>query len=358
MVRRAENVRGPFTYRYVVYTRNDMAWFAAPPSSLILGDDVVWAPSGQSNGGLNDRHAFVPRRFVERYFGRWESILDGHAPLYTKLDENTTWITTERFLALHLHFAGVPTGRFDTVAAVRCCKPGSQHCFRLEATATLESVAAVGDGNGPCFKYPDEALDAYLSAHTLNQKGRWARTSRDRVRAISADAHLAWRSDDEQKRDLLLRIRSEWTGRWVWAGVEGEQLALKSSSRVEPALFSSATASLFSMRRGLNQTNVVFTVGVLPERCIQETSGGALKLVSSDGDACTSFYFLPLHGGAYVIHSATSGGILCEAERLLIVTSSTACISTQSSADASSARRFLLEIIPSTQLPEAGLFEV
>eukprot|EP00929_Paragymnodinium_shiwhaense_P107905 TRINITY_DN74252_c0_g1_i1.p1 TRINITY_DN74252_c0_g1~~TRINITY_DN74252_c0_g1_i1.p1 ORF type:complete len:460 (+),score=82.09 TRINITY_DN74252_c0_g1_i1:226-1605(+) len=61
MVRRAEDVAGGRRYDWIVTSRLDLRWERDHLPLELLTPDAIWIPEGEDWGGLNDRHAIIPR---------------------------------------------------------------------------------------------------------------------------------------------------------------------------------------------------------------------------------------------------------------------------------------------------------
>eukprot|EP00930_Biecheleria_cincta_P084007 TRINITY_DN73509_c0_g1_i1.p1 TRINITY_DN73509_c0_g1~~TRINITY_DN73509_c0_g1_i1.p1 ORF type:complete len:485 (+),score=49.98 TRINITY_DN73509_c0_g1_i1:56-1456(+) len=134
MVESYEQQRG-WQYEWVVFARADMFWGQQHPPLHVLHANFVHVPIGQDNNGydgnplngLNDRHAVVPRRWFEGYFGRWEAFIDGRAWQYLRAGAEAGYqINSEQYLLLHLRHMGVPIRRFPPVSFLIHCTEGPQ----------------------------------------------------------------------------------------------------------------------------------------------------------------------------------------------------------------------------------------
>lgn len=122
-------------YDWFVFARADLQWLHPHPGLAVLSPNFVHVPRGQDNNhyfhgpflGLNDRHAAVPRRWVDAYFGRWQSLIDGRLWEVLKIVALLGHqINTEQFLFIHLAHLRVPVRRFPPVAFVVHCAEGPQ----------------------------------------------------------------------------------------------------------------------------------------------------------------------------------------------------------------------------------------
>ena len=63
-------------YTHLVHSRLDFQWLA--PHPIPIHNDSVYIPTGEDYyGGINDRHAVIPRNYASMYMNRIERIIDG-----------------------------------------------------------------------------------------------------------------------------------------------------------------------------------------------------------------------------------------------------------------------------------------
>eukprot|EP00746_Dinoflagellata_sp_MGD_P118394 gnl/MRDRNA2_/MRDRNA2_54564_c0_seq1.p1 gnl/MRDRNA2_/MRDRNA2_54564_c0~~gnl/MRDRNA2_/MRDRNA2_54564_c0_seq1.p1 ORF type:complete len:666 (+),score=91.41 gnl/MRDRNA2_/MRDRNA2_54564_c0_seq1:166-2163(+) len=187
-----EERRRRHKYDWWIHTRSDMHWLADHPSLPLLNPEFIWIPRGMDWGGINDRHAAVPRRHVHGYFQTWSDLLARHfrsfltsivAQFYTK-----NFINSERLLLLHLIFNASVIGRFSSIAAIQCCftnctSTKSGQAGRPSLLWDNEGYArAKSEGKIlPCkmygHKYEEEFQVASANAHQLQQGKKWTRTA-------------------------------------------------------------------------------------------------------------------------------------------------------------------------------------
>jgi len=88
----------------------------------------VWVPNGEDYyGGINDRHAVLPRQWAEVYLRRWEMLTDGSVmwidpQLRAGAVRNGVALQDENFVAAMLHHFRLPLRRFPAVAFLGCCR--------------------------------------------------------------------------------------------------------------------------------------------------------------------------------------------------------------------------------------------
>ena len=132
--------RGGKAYEYVVWSRLEYVWLRPHPSpehlgigraSINGGAGCLWVPLGEDYGGLNDRHALIPRALAPLYLGRWNVIRDGKLVQIIPClhpDAGSTKPcaqSSERMLAALLAYSNVSMCRFPPVAYLQCC--GARH---------------------------------------------------------------------------------------------------------------------------------------------------------------------------------------------------------------------------------------
>lgn len=96
MVEQAEDEAGGQPYDWIVDTRLDTFWEYPHVPVQLLSQDAIWIPEGSDFGGVNDRHAVIPRRrgdgdgaeeaagrlsASEMYLGSWRFVAEGKAAL-------------------------------------------------------------------------------------------------------------------------------------------------------------------------------------------------------------------------------------------------------------------------------------
>uniref|UniRef100_A0A7S3FK20 Uncharacterized protein n=1 Tax=Haptolina ericina TaxID=156174 RepID=A0A7S3FK20_9EUKA len=131
-------------YRILIYSRLEFDWWLDHPPLRLLSPRRVWVPSGQNIGGLNDRHAVVPREFGPAYFRRWELLLSAQL-LQAIPIEAMLHGSSEDFLDGALQHAGVKVGEFPNGAVLSCCSQGQrcyngQTCFTMELSSDPEPI--------------------------------------------------------------------------------------------------------------------------------------------------------------------------------------------------------------------------
>ena len=91
-------------YDYIVHSRLEFVWLRPHPPLRVLRNlapRCVWVPGDDDYGGLNDRHAVVPRALADVYFSRYDRVIDGRL-----LQPPSCWsegaacgLTSERYTA-------------------------------------------------------------------------------------------------------------------------------------------------------------------------------------------------------------------------------------------------------------------
>ena len=114
---------------------------------MLIQADAVWIPSGSDwEGGINDRHAVMPRRHAEAYLSAWKLLTSGRArdvlleslgPL--KVD-GYPGPNTENFLKARLHFLEVDYQRFPSVAYLTCTRRSKSRWTQCFGTASHDAA--------------------------------------------------------------------------------------------------------------------------------------------------------------------------------------------------------------------------
>jgi len=209
MVERAESMAEGRRYDWVIPSRLNLQWEHPHIPLELLSRDAVWIPEGMDYGGVNDRHAVVPRgdersdgspSASEMYLDSWRFLVGGHAVaalteyLVHLLPEGATvrhtgcdpdidgaehhpCINMENWLALRLNTVGHKVKRlprFDWVV----CQPGM-----FEAISPYRECV----GLGTPYRYEEEYTEAIRMSSCLRQQLQLSSTSKgvnDLVHAI------------------------------------------------------------------------------------------------------------------------------------------------------------------------------
>jgi len=154
MIQDQEAQRGQ-QYAWVGISRFDFRWVAPhPPVELLEGRDAVWIPSGSDwEGGINDRHALMPRKHAEVYLGAWKSVTTGNAKdvmletLGAMKVNGYPGPNTECFLRARLEYHDIDVERFPSVAYLTCTQRSKSRWTQCYGTATNDN---------PGWLYKDE----------------------------------------------------------------------------------------------------------------------------------------------------------------------------------------------------------
>jgi len=146
MIKESEESRGE-PYKYVAVSRFDFRWVSPhPPIELLEGEDAVWIPSGSDwEGGLNDRHAFMPRRHADIYLGAWNLVTGGEAKevlletLGSMKVQGYPGPNTESFLRARLEYNNINIERFPNVAYLTCTQRVKSRWTQCFGTATNDA---------------------------------------------------------------------------------------------------------------------------------------------------------------------------------------------------------------------------
>lgn len=154
MIQEHEGERGQ-QYEYVVVSRFDFRWLAPhPPLDLLKSQDAVWIPSGSDwEGGINDRHAFMRRKYASAYLGAWRLVTKGEAKdvmldtLGSMKVNGYPGPNTECFLRARLAYYNVTVARFPSVAYLVCTQRSKSRWTQCSGTAS---------NNAPGWLYKEE----------------------------------------------------------------------------------------------------------------------------------------------------------------------------------------------------------
>ena len=139
--------RGGREYQAVVWTRTEFRWLRPHPSLALLEAPLrcVWVPLEEDYGGLNDRHALMPRAAARGYLGRWDALLDDSIfqVLPCRANGTTCAESSERYLAETLRYHRLPVCRFPPMAHLVCCVNDRLNCFKLGCYGPLAVKADV-----------------------------------------------------------------------------------------------------------------------------------------------------------------------------------------------------------------------
>ncbi|CAE7776355.1 unnamed protein product [Symbiodinium necroappetens] len=170
MIQKQEHQRGQ-PYQWVVVSRFDFRWLAPHPPLELLKADVVWIPSGSDwEGGINDRHAVIPRRHAEGYLSSWKILTSGRArdvmldTLGAMKVNGFPGPNTENFLKARLQFLEVEYERFPNVAYLTCTLREKSRWTQCFGTAS---------SNAPGWLYKEEMEHATRVANCV--RSSWNR---------------------------------------------------------------------------------------------------------------------------------------------------------------------------------------
>ncbi|KAI9014009.1 hypothetical protein DFJ74DRAFT_681035 [Hyaloraphidium curvatum] len=136
-----------FRYDFVVWTRLQLVHVGPyPPLSLLASrPDTLWTTTNDAYGGLNDRHAFLPRHMADWFLSQWDHMLNGSMDAaIAAVDPGRTLLNGERMLELFVD-ATKPLGGWKRAEFgpspffLDCCAKG-EACFFRERHATNATV--------------------------------------------------------------------------------------------------------------------------------------------------------------------------------------------------------------------------
>lgn len=192
-------------YKYVVWSRLEYVWLRPHPSpdhlalggaSFSGGAGCLWVPLGEDYGGLNDRHAFMPRALAPTYLGRWNMIRNGRLMeavpcLHPNHAEGKPCAqSSERLLAAIHASSNISICRFPPLAYLQCCKThgesrrhATSHCYKVQCHVATWPASGNGTFQRPSHsswhvaakhlsgKYPQELATALVHASVLEVRG-------------------------------------------------------------------------------------------------------------------------------------------------------------------------------------------
>lgn len=145
MVKEHEVERGRH-YEWVVVSRTDFRWVAPHPPLELLSGDAVWIPTGSDwEGGINDRHAVLRRKYADQYLSGWSMITKGEAKdvmletLGSMKVMGYPGPNTECFLKARLQHYQVPVQRFPNVAYLTCTQRTKSRWTQCSGTSSNDA---------------------------------------------------------------------------------------------------------------------------------------------------------------------------------------------------------------------------
>lgn len=191
MVERAEGMAGR-RYKWVVPSRTNIHWEHPHVPLELLSPDAVWIPEGMDWGGVNDRHAVVPRgesedgrpSISEMYLEAWRFIGEGKAAavLHMALEGGANvpleetgcdprvdgpvsqpCLNMETWLAMRLRATGIKVKRLPRLDWV-LCQPGHAEAKWEDGPRPMLQTCA---RDGTPYRYADEHAQAQATAECL-----------------------------------------------------------------------------------------------------------------------------------------------------------------------------------------------
>lgn len=170
MIEEHERERG-VQYAWVVVSRTDFRWLAPHPPLDMMSSDSAWIPTGSDwEGGINDRHAVIPRPLAKEFLSAWSLITRGQAKdvmletLGSMKVQGYPGPNTECFLKARLQHFGVPIERFPNVAYLTCTQRVKSRWTQCSGTSTNDN---------PGWLYKEEMEHATRVAKCV--KSTWSR---------------------------------------------------------------------------------------------------------------------------------------------------------------------------------------
>lgn len=99
-------------YDRFIITRSDFIWRLEHPQLELLSPDKIWVPNSEGYGGITDRHAVIPRKYMKQYCNILESMInETTGELYykemQKLNSTGFYFNLERVIPFHLYHSGL-----------------------------------------------------------------------------------------------------------------------------------------------------------------------------------------------------------------------------------------------------------
>lgn len=150
------------SYDFFVITRSDLFWENSHPPVDLFGFDKILVPDAEGYGGICDRHAVVPKKFLSRYLGVLLPIVVNPKRLFHLMKSHARW-NSEKFLHLCLHQANASVSSF----------PCPYFCVRTRDDSSNWSLGALDVNHGFFVKYPREKFESGKVREFLNARGSW-----------------------------------------------------------------------------------------------------------------------------------------------------------------------------------------
>jgi hypothetical protein len=166
-----ERERLPEKYDWLVITRSDFRWPMPHPHVRYLSDRHVYLLDGEQYGGIEDRHAIVPRRYVKQFLSLPDPVFDDPEGLRLRLEramQEEGWdnyLNLERFLAWRLKEIGL-------WSRVRYL-PYVPFAVRAPGGTTKWSAGVFDEELGCYVKYPAEKERSEIAARFISDQGSW-----------------------------------------------------------------------------------------------------------------------------------------------------------------------------------------
>lgn len=165
-------------YEWVMFTRLEFTWLANHPPLSLLDHRYMWIPTGEDNGGINDRHWIAHRHDADVIFGRWPALLSPEhlrGILYDvgyRNDANcsscTGFVSSEIFMGMVVTAHKIPVARFPAVAMLQCCRANyggraassRAHCFAKKCNDILYPPVLKASHVAACTAHSSLSSDA------------------------------------------------------------------------------------------------------------------------------------------------------------------------------------------------------
>ena len=158
-------------YDWFVLTRSDFLWPLPHPPVACLSKRHLYTLDGEQYGGITDRHAVVPRRYLLAYLRATDAVFTSphqlrHAALRFREHHPAHFFNIEQLLALGLKREGLwPRLRY---------LPYVPFAIRTAEISTRWSKGRYAEDLGCFVKYPTERSRSQIAVRLLGEGCSWS----------------------------------------------------------------------------------------------------------------------------------------------------------------------------------------
>ena len=159
-------------YDWLIVTRSDLLWPIPHPRTEYLSKRHLYLLDGEGYGGVGDRHAIVPRRYIGRFLEVPDPIFTNPERLRHRLDrrsvaEDWAFVNPERLLAARLKDLGLWRHlRF---------LPYVPYAVRASGGSTRWAQGEFDEDRGIYIKYPTELERSSMALEYVHDRESWRR---------------------------------------------------------------------------------------------------------------------------------------------------------------------------------------